>query len=136
MAKILFVDADAERIRQVTEALAGRGHVVVAATCAERAMICVDRERQYDAIVLHLVLPGMDGAELCRWLKRQSCVPTVPRVVFTCSRTEVRIDLSEGLPSWLPADVFLDSVEGILGIVQAVEGLLRAGGGPPQSTVT
>ncbi len=87
-------------------------------------MLCVEREGGFDAVVLHLILPGIDGAELCRWLERWSCLASVPRVVFTGPETELRIDLTHGLPRWLPAHRYLDSVDTMDRIVAELERVL------------
>jgi CheY-like chemotaxis protein len=128
MAKILYVDADSERTLLFRERLGQSGHFVTVVTSAERAMIEVDREGDYDAVVAHLVLPGIDGAELCRWLQRWSPVPAAPRVVFTSPDTSLRLNLHRRLPAWLPADRYLHNVGDIEEIVRAVESVLRPPG--------
>ncbi len=133
MAKILYVDADGERTESVRRLLAGMGHVVIVARSAERAMISVDRESDFDAVVLHLILPGMDGAELCRWLQRWSGLARVPRVVFTGPETRLSLGLEERLPAWLPADMYLHCVSDFGRIANAVRSVLcpPESGGPP-----
>jgi CheY-like chemotaxis protein len=124
MAKILYVDADAARQAVVRGLLCDRGHRVTAVVSAERAMISVERDGGYDAVVLHLVLHGIDGAELCRWLQRWSSLPRVPRLVFTTPDIHLNLDLENGMPSWLPADRYLHSVGNLAELVKAVEELL------------
>ncbi len=127
MAKILYVDVDGCRQEQVRHLLEGKGHCVVAAMSAERAMVHVEREHDYDAIVLHLMLRGMDGAELCRWLQRWSPLSSTPRVVFTTPDVHLNLDLDSHLPDWLPADVFLSAVPDMGEVANAVEKLLSSG---------
>lgn len=124
MAKVLYVDADGERTEEFTRLLGEKGHLVTVATSAERAMIHVEREGDFDAVVLHLILPGIDGAEFCRWLQRWSALAAVPRVVFTAPDTDLRVDLNHGLPRWLPADRYLDRVDKIDSIVAELERVL------------
>ncbi len=126
MAKILYVDGDSRRGRLVADMLTGRGHFVIVTGSAERAMLHVEHEADYDAVVLHLVLPGIDGAELCRWLQRWSSLPSTPRIVFSSPGTELRIDLRKKLPRWLPADLYLHDVTDPARLVEAVEDVLRA----------
>ena len=124
MAKILYVDADGPRVEAVCALLARKDHHVTAVRSAERAMIRVDREGDYDLVLLHLILPGIDGAELCRWLQRWSLLSGVPRIVFTGPNTHLRLDLREQLPRWLPADLYVHGVEDAARLVVAVEQVL------------
>ena len=124
MAKILYVDADPARKDVVYGLLCDKGHCVTAVVSAERAMINVEREGDYDAVVLHLVLHGIDGAELCRWLQRWSSLPGVPRLVFTTPDIRLNLDLENGMPSWLPADRYMHAVSDLAKLVDAVEELL------------
>ena len=121
MAKILYVDADPEREDVVSALLRARGHRVTVAVSAERAMIEVAREGDYDAVVLHLMLHGIDGAELCRWLLHWSSLPAVPRLVFTTPDIHLSLDLEAGIPHWLPADRYMHAVSDMAVLVEAVE---------------
>jgi len=136
MAKILCVDADAERTRAFSELVAERGHLVTVVTSAERAMLRVEQESNFDAVVLHLILPGIDGAEFCRWLQRWSSMARVPRVVFSGPETRLQVDLQHKLPRWLPADRYLHDVQDTGVIVREVERVMasfRADEGPSAS---
>lgn len=124
MAKILYVDADCRRVQAVCALMSARGHRVTVAGCAERAMIRVDQESDFDAVVLHLILPGIDGAELCRWLQRRSALAAVPRVVFTEPEVHLELDLSKKLPRWLPADVYIHGLADPAILIEAVEKVL------------
>jgi len=127
MAKVLYVDADVERSEAVCTLFVQRGHTVTVATSAERAMLHADREADYDAVVAHLILPSIDGAELCRWLQRWSALSRVPRVVFTSPDVRLRLNLQDGLPRWLPADVYIHGLEDLQSLVEAVEWALQRG---------
>ncbi len=130
MAKILYVDADCERTETVRRRLNQRGHRVQAAASAERAMMKVDVDSEFDVVVLHLILPGMDGAELCRWLKRWSPLAAAPRVVFSTPDVKLELELDGELPNWLPADLYLHCVDQMDSIVEAVERVLSSRGRP------
>jgi CheY-like chemotaxis protein len=124
MGRILYVDANGERAGEVVAELTARGHHVDEVRSAERAMLSVEREPDYDMVLMHLLLPGTDAAELCRWLRRSSSAAAVPRVVFTSPEVELRLDLSGELPSWLPADLYLHGVEDYKELGRAVDGVL------------
>jgi CheY-like chemotaxis protein len=125
MAKILYVDADPARVAAVCALLGQNGHVVTAAGSAERAMLHVDREGGFEVVVAHLILPSIDGAELCRWLQRWSSLSGVPRIVFTSPGVHLRLNLQDGLPRWLPADVYIHGLEDIHNLAEAVEWVLH-----------
>jgi DNA-binding response OmpR family regulator len=124
MAKVLYVDADRKRAEIVCAVFARRGHAVTLAAATTRAMMYVDREGGYEAVVAHLMLPSVDGAELCRWLQNWSGMAGVPRVVFSSPGTRLRLDLADRLPRWLPADMYLRDLTEFEQLVDAVEWLL------------
>ncbi len=124
MARVLYVDANGERAGQVVAELTARGYDVSETRSAERAMLSVERDPGYDVILMHLMLPGTDAAELCRWLQRSSSAGAVPRVVFTSPEVELRLDLSGKLPGWLPADLYLHGVEDYAELARAVHSVL------------
>jgi len=124
VAKILYVDADQGRVEIVRALLVQKGHCVTVVNCAERAMLQVERESDYDAVVLHLVLPGIDGAELCRWLKQWSSLPGARRVVFSGPEVQLTLNFADELPRWLPADVYLQRMEEPEALICAVERIL------------
>jgi len=124
MAKILYVDADPDRQAVVCGLLCDNGHEVTAVVSAERAMINVERDGDYEAVVLHLVLHGIDGAELCRWLQQWSVQPDVPRLVFTTPDIHLNLDLENATPRWLPAHRYLHAIGDLGKLVEAVEELL------------
>ena len=129
MAKVLYVDADVERIEAVCNLFARGGHAVTVARGTARAMLRVDREGDYDAVVAHLMLPSIDGAELCRWLQNWSRMSGVPRIIFSGPGVELKLDLTDRLPRWLPADVYLRDLTDFAHLVEAVEWLLDREGG-------
>ena len=84
MAKILYVGTASSECEQLCYLLEQGGHHVEAASCGERAMLRVEEKKDYEAMVLHLCyLPGMDGAELCRWIEKSSPIKGVPKIAFT-----------------------------------------------------
>ena len=73
-ARILIVEDD-ERIRLSLQlVLEDEGHAVELAESAEDALDAVAR-RPADVVLVDLMLPGMDGFELCRRLRAASDVP-------------------------------------------------------------
>ena len=76
MAKVLVVD-DEPNIREVVGLYLRReGYAVVSATDGEEALGLFRRERP-DLVVLDLILPGMDGIEVCRRMREERRVPLI-----------------------------------------------------------
>ncbi|WP_433085499.1 response regulator transcription factor [Dactylosporangium sp. CA-052675] len=84
MAKVLIVEDDATIRTGVLKALAGRGHVVVAAATALDGLKLAVAEAP-DVVLLDLGLPDLDGREALRMLR---AVSQVPVIVVTARRTE------------------------------------------------
>lgn len=68
--KILLVDDEAEFLKTLSERMRARGMEVSTAGSAKDALAKVD-EGAYDAVVLDLQMPGMDGLEALRILKEK-----------------------------------------------------------------
>jgi DNA-binding response OmpR family regulator len=84
--KILIVDDDAELRHSLAEQLALHTEFVIAeAETANAALECV-RRCAFDAILLDLDLPDMDGRELCRLIRRSKF--PAPILMITAAGTE------------------------------------------------
>jgi two-component system phosphate regulon response regulator PhoB len=81
-ARILLVD-DERDIREVVGAMLDAvGLSVESATSAEEALERV-RRRSYDLVVLDWNLPGMTGIELCRLIRKDPVLSTLPVLFLT-----------------------------------------------------
>jgi DNA-binding NarL/FixJ family response regulator len=78
----LVVDDSPETLRLLTDALDGAGMTVMVALDGAAAMRIVDQITP-DIILLDAVMPGMDGFETCRKLKRESGLSNVPVIFMT-----------------------------------------------------
>jgi two-component system, OmpR family, response regulator MprA len=75
MSETILVVEDDRRIRDLLRrGLIFEGYVVETAEDGEMALR-VAREKEPDAVILDLMLPGMDGLEVCRRLRNASSVP-------------------------------------------------------------
>lgn len=70
MAQILLVEDDPPLAELVSDFLTGHGHVVTLLGRGDQVLAQVERECP-EAIVLDLMLPGLDGLEVCRRLREQ-----------------------------------------------------------------
>ena len=81
-ARVLLVD-DERDIREVVGAMLDAvGLVVEAATSAEEALERL-RASRYDLLLLDWNLPGMTGIELCRLVRKDSALSTLPVLFLT-----------------------------------------------------
>jgi DNA-binding NarL/FixJ family response regulator len=78
----LVVDDSPETLRLLTDALDGVGMTVMVAMDGAAAMRIVDQITP-DIILLDAVMPGMDGFETCRRLKRDAGLSNVPVIFMT-----------------------------------------------------
>ncbi len=78
----LVVDDSPETLRLLTDALDGAGMTVMVALDGAAAMRIVDQITP-DIILLDAVMPGLDGFETCRRLKRDAGLSNVPVIFMT-----------------------------------------------------
>ncbi|WP_298883376.1 response regulator [uncultured Bradyrhizobium sp.] len=78
----LVVDDSPETLRLLTDALDGAGMTVMVALDGASAMRIVDQITP-DIVLLDAVMPGMDGFETCRRLKRDAGLANVPVIFMT-----------------------------------------------------
>ena len=99
---ILVVDDEPDLLELVHYTLTRAGYQVYCVKSGEEALTQVEA-RPPDLIVLDLMLPGMDGLEICQRLKRVSQTAAIPIVMLTARSEEV--DVVTGLE--LGADDYL-----------------------------
>ncbi len=79
---ILIVDDEADSRELLEAVLAGGGYGVVQADSGAAALARATASPP-DLILLDLMLPGMDGFEVCQRLKQASATGAVPIIVVT-----------------------------------------------------
>ena len=82
--RVLVVDDDAKTVELVKLYLNRDGYKVIVAYNGTEALRLA-REQRPDLIVLDLMLPGVDGLEICRTLRNESDVPII---MLTARTTE------------------------------------------------
>jgi len=90
MAKpaILVVEDDVDILRLITYNLETSGFDVAAAQDGYEAL-ALARRRAPDLIILDLMLPGLDGLEVCKELKRSDSTRRIPVLMLTARGEEV-----------------------------------------------
>lgn len=77
MSRCVLVVEDDVRIRRVVQlTLAGEGFTVLEAGTGQEARERLE-ENKVDVVLLDLMLPGEDGLDICRDIRRQSAVPVI-----------------------------------------------------------
>ncbi len=115
--KVLVVD-DEPALRETVEYnLLRQGYAVVTASDGVAAVEAARRERP-DLIILDLMLPGMDGLEVCRVLRREMNVP----ILMLTARAE-EVDRVVGLE--IGADDYVIKPFAMRELMARVKALLR-----------
>ena len=91
---VLVVDDSPETLRMLTDALEDAGMTVLVARDGNHALAMIERITP-DVILMDAVMPGMDGFETCRRLKRNQGLGHVP-VIFMTGLTDTG-DIVKGL---------------------------------------
>jgi PAS domain S-box-containing protein len=130
---ILLVDDDPVQLKLHRLQLEERGFAVRTAADAAQALDAA-RVETPDAIVSDLVMPGMDGLDLCRTIRLDPDLAHVPFILTTASGSSVEAEDQDlaggaGVNAFVPRTPDLD---------QVLEALTHsfAGGPPPSATAT
>ena len=124
--RILVVEDEPDIVEVVSYNLRQAGMAVEAAEDGETALEMAERG-QPDLIILDLMLPGMDGLEVCRLLKQRVSVRDIPVLMLTSKAEEV--DRIVGLE--LGADDYVVKPFSPRELVLRVKAILRRAAGPP-----
>ena len=85
MPKILVVDDEETMVRSLATLLSAEGYDVVTAADGPSGLEAA-RTHRPDLVVLDVMLPGLDGVEVCRQIRTWS---TVPVIMLTAKTAEV-----------------------------------------------
>lgn len=123
-ARLLVIDDDPQLLTALRRALAYEGYEVLTAESGE-AGLRLARERPPDLVVLDVLLPGIDGLEVCRRLRAGGDVP----ILMLTARDEVS-DRVAGLDAG--ADDYLVKPFAVDELLARVRALLRRRAPPPE----
>jgi DNA-binding response OmpR family regulator len=125
MARILVVEDSADIADLIRHYLERAGHVVDRLVSGSDVLPRVQRERP-DAIVLDLMLPGMDGLFVCQAVRRDEATAGIPILMLTARGEEA--DRVRGLE--LGADDYVTKPFSPKELVARVGALLRRSARP------
>jgi class 3 adenylate cyclase/CheY-like chemotaxis protein len=92
--RVLVVDDQPPNIRLLEAILTPRGYDVRAASSGEEALAAID-EGDVDLVLLDIVMPGMDGYQVCRAIRERPATAYLPVVMVTASGDEQKIKALE-----------------------------------------
>ncbi len=124
--RILVVDDEADLVELVSYNLRKEGFFIDAAADGEAALAKV-RTGGYDLLILDLMLPGMQGLDLCRILKNDAATASLPIIMLT-AKGEV-LDKVLGLE--LGADDYMTKPFSPKELIARVKAVLRRAEGKP-----
>ena len=89
--KILFVDDEPDQVLLIQTRLEHHGFEVITAEDGETGLRLAV-EQKPDLVIVDLLIPRLDGLEICRRLKQDPTTEKIPVALFTASATR---DLDE-----------------------------------------
>ena len=117
MTKILVVDDEKLIVKGISFSLQADGMEVDAAYDGESALQKI-REKSYDLVILDLMLPGMDGMEVCQAVREFSDVP----IIMLTAKVE---DMNKILAFDKGVDDYLTKPFNILEVKARIKAILR-----------
>jgi len=129
MGHILAVDDDEPVLRSVKRVLENAGFTVRTASNGQEALDQITRERP-DLVVLDIIMPGMDGLEVCRRIRADPFIARLP-ILFLTAKGRPN-DVAQGLDAG--GDDFLTKPFEVVELPARVRALLRRAPGGPLDT--
>jgi twitching motility two-component system response regulator PilH len=121
MSTVLIVD-DSQTLRQMlTELLQNSGLRVVEAVNGAEAKEKIEAKAP-DLVITDLIMPQMNGYELCRWIKSQPTTQAIP--VLICSTKSEEFDRYWGMKQG--ADAYITKPFHPVEMMKTVKQLLRS----------
>lgn len=80
--RVLIVDDSTDNIQVLMELLKDE-YKIIAATNGEKALVLAEQQPRPDIILLDIMMPGIDGYEVCRRLKAQEETRSIPVIFIT-----------------------------------------------------
>jgi two-component system alkaline phosphatase synthesis response regulator PhoP len=95
-SKVLVIEDEPDILEVIQYNLEREGHKVVACRDGEQGLSRI-RTDDPDLVILDLMLPGMDGSEVCRQVKADPVTRGIPIIMVTAKSEESDVVLGLGL---------------------------------------
>jgi adenylate cyclase len=118
--RILIVDDTPANVHILQARLTANGYDIVTANDGEQALVAV-KEKEPDLILLDVMMPKLDGFEVCRRLRADTSIPFIPIILVT-AKTDPK-DVVEGLDAG--GDEYLTKPVDQPALVARVKSMLR-----------
>jgi DNA-binding response OmpR family regulator len=123
--KIIVIDDEQDILDLVVPPLQKEGFLVVACLGGQDGLRRVRQERP-DLVILDVMLPDLDGIEVCRALKWDEATRDIPIVMVTGKADETDVVLGLGIG----ADDYISKPFRLKELLARVKAVLRRSGGP------
>ena len=91
---VLVVDDQGANRRLLEAVLSPRGYRVLVAESGEEALQVLQTDRP-DVVLLDILMPGMDGYEVCRRIRAEPATAVLPVVMITASGQQEKLVATE-----------------------------------------
>jgi CheY-like chemotaxis protein len=117
--RIYLVDDDRFLLDMYAVKFRGAGHDVTAFQGAEHALEALRKDPAPDAMLLDIVMPGIDGFEVLETIKKEALAPTTKVIVLSNQGAEGDLERAKSLgaagyiikASAIPSEVFSETVK-------------------------
>jgi DNA-binding response OmpR family regulator len=121
-ARILAIDDSPTYLESLAEAFGGEGYEVTKAADGKEGLERIAHE-PFDCVMVDLVMPEMDGIEVCRRINEMGLTLDQPVVVIMLTSSETKEDMTRGLEAG--ADDFVGKSSDTAVLKARVRALLR-----------
>lgn len=118
--RILVVDDEEHIVELIKFNLEKNGYKVITADNGRDAL-AIAKEQQPDLVLLDLMLPGMDGLEVCKEIRKETSISNMPIIMITAKGEE--LDKILGLE--LGADDYITKPFSVRELVARSKAILR-----------
>jgi len=120
--RVLLIDDDARLVEMLGGYLRARGYQVDSCGDGESGLQTL-RRAEFDAVILDIMLPGLDGLEVCKCLRSEQKLASVPIIMLTAKGEET--DKVVGLE--LGADDYVTKPFSVRELLARIKAVLRRG---------
>lgn len=119
--RILCVDDDYQSRYLLQKTLESQGHQVAGAENGKEAIRWL-QQSTFDLIISDILMPDMDGYQLCQWIRKQTNLHEIPFALYSASFID---ELDEDFAHELGVDLFLVKPIDIQSFMQSIDTLVH-----------